>query len=210
MRLRRSIRPMMTRAAIAGSFLACACLSSAGCVREVLEGSDPEARGPKLSTDAAKNEVVVSIPWMQAPAPRLLYEGALTRAEAVYSRSPDRVLHFTLRSVAGTQAQVDVRSRRLPGDAIEFSYEIVKLPSKYGVDAVFPVSASGRRPACTLAVNGAPVALAPGTEVVAVVLSRDAATRIVVTPTVPISTPAVPDASPAAPAPVTGAAPVAK
>ena len=155
---------------------------AAGCVREVLSGTDPEARAPRVSTDTSKNEVVVTIPWMPAPQPRLLFKDKLTRAEAVFSRSPDKVTHFTVRSVAGTTALVDLRTQRLADEAIEFAYEVISLPTDYSVDVVIPIRASGPRPACDVTVNGAPVKVAPDTEVVAVILSRDAATHIVVTP----------------------------
>ncbi len=162
-----------------------------GCVREVLSGTDPEARAPRVSTDTSKNEVVVTIPWMPAPQPRLLFKDQLTRAEAVFSRSPDRVTHFTVRSVAGTTALVDLRTKATADETLEFTYEVLKLPPDYSVDVVIPIRASGPRPACDVAVNGAPVKVASDTEVVAVILSRDAPTRIVVTPR-----PAVPAAAP--------------
>ena len=146
-----------------------------GCVREVLSGTDPEARAPRVSTDTSKNEVVVTIPWMPAPQPRLLFKDQLTRAEAVFSRSPDRVTHFTVRSVAGTTALVDLRTKATADETLEFTYEVLKLPPDYSVDVVIPIRASGPRPACD----------------VAVILSRDAPTRIVVTPR-----PAVPAAAP--------------
>lgn len=177
-----------------------ASVAASGCVREVLSGTDPEARGPRVSTDAAKNEVVVSIPWMPAPQPRLLYKDQLTRAEAVFGRSPDKVTHFTVRSVAGTTAMVDLRTQYLSGESLEFAYEVIKLPADYSVDVVVPIRASGPRPACDVAVNGAPVKVAPDTEVVAVILSRDATTRIVVTPR-PAAPSAAPVASPRPPAP---------
>ncbi len=165
-----------------------------GCVREVLSGTDPEARAPRVSTDTSKNEVVVTIPWMPAPQPRLLFKDQLTRAEAVFSRSPDRVTHFTVRSVAGTTALVDLRTKASADETLEFTYEVLKLPSDYSVDVVIPIRASGPRPACDVAVNGAPVKVAPDTEVVAVILSRDAPTRIVVTPR-PVAPAAAPVAS---------------
>jgi hypothetical protein len=179
---------------------AVASVLAAGCVREVLSGTDPEARGPRISTDASKNEVVVSIPWMPAPQPRLLYKDQLTRAEAVFARSPDRVTHFTVRSVAGTTAMVDLRTQHLAGESLEFAYEVIKLPADYSVDVVVPIRAAGPRPACDVSVNGAPVKVAPDTEVVAVILARDAPTRIVVTPR-PAVQPSAPVASPASSAP---------
>lgn len=167
-----------------------------GCVREVLSGTDPEARAPRVSPDTSKNEVVVTIPWMPAPQPRLLFKDKLTRAEAVFARSPDKVTHFTVRSVAGTTALVDLRTRYLADETLEFAYEVIKLPADYSVDVVVPIRASGPRPACDVAVNGAPVKVAPDTEVVAVILSRDAVTRIVVTPK-PAAPAQAPVASPA-------------
>lgn len=172
--------------------------TASGCVREVLSGTDPEARAPRVSTDTSKNEVVVTIPWMPAPQPRLLFKDKLTRAEAVFARSPDKVTHFTVRSVAGTTALVDLRTKYIGGEALEFAYEVVKLPADYSVDVVVPIKASGPRPACDVAVNGAPVKVAPDTEVVAVILSRDAVTRIVVTPR-----PAAPPSAPVASSPPT-------
>lgn len=187
----------MHAAKLVAALTVTALAAAPGCVREVLSGTDPEARAPRVSTDTSKNEVVVTIPWMPAPQPRLLFKDKLTRAEAVFARSPDRVTHFTVRSVAGTTAMVDLRTRSLEGEALEFAYEVVKLPADYSVDVVVPVRASGPRPACDVAVNGAPVKVAPDTEVVAVILSRDAVTRIVVTPRP--SAPAVaPVASPSA------------
>ena len=65
------------------------------------------------------------------------------------------------------------------------------LPAGYSVDVVFDVRPQPVRPPIDLWTNGAPVKVAPGTEVVSVQLSRDAPTRITAR-----ARPAAPDAEP--------------
>jgi hypothetical protein len=168
--------------------------ASPGCVREVLKGDDPERPG-RLTGENDRDSLVVRIPWMALPGPRLLNANKLVRAESVFARTPEGKTRFTLRTLGGVSALVDARSKDLPDGSLEFTYEIESLPAGYQVDVVIEVKGDGLRPDVDVVVNGGPVKLEPGTEVVSVLLGRDEATRIVVTPRTP---PAPPPAAPAA------------
>lgn len=169
-----------------------------GCVREVLKGEDPQRAG-RLTGENGRDSLVVRIPWMALPGPRLLTANKLLRAESVFARTPEGETRFTLRTLGGVSALVDARSKDLPDGSLEFTYEIESLPADYQVDVVIEVKGDGLRPDVDVAVNGGPVKLEPGTEVVSVLLGRDEATRIVVTPrTPPAPTPAAPTAKPSA------------
>lgn len=169
---------------------------AAGCVREVIKGEDPEVRSGRLTGDNRRDSLVVRVPWMGMPEPRLLANGRLVRTETVYNRASKGQTRFSLRTPDGTTASVDASSKDLPDGSIEFSYEIASLPPSLGLDVAVPVKGNGLRPDVELSVNGAPVKLEPGTEVVAVQLSRDAATKIVATPRRPPETPATPARNP--------------
>ena len=166
-----------------------------GCVREVVSGYDPESKSGQLNSKIATNRLVVLVPWMQPPTPRLLLDDKLARCETVFSRNPDGVVRYVLRTVAGQTATVEVRTKRLPDDAMEFTYEIKSLPPRYSVDVPFEVTAAGSRPAIDLLMNGSPVRVVPGTEVIVLQLARDAVTKIRAIPIVPPA-----DAAGAAPA----------
>jgi len=156
-----------------------------GCVREVVSGYDPESKSGQLNSKSATNRLVVLVPWMQPPTPRLLLDDKLARCETVFSRNPDGVVRYVLRTVAGQTATVEVRTKRLPDDAMEFTYEIKSLPPKYSVDVPFEVTAAEGRPAIELLMNGTPVKVVPGTEVIVLQLARDAVTKIRATPMAP-------------------------
>lgn len=154
-------------------------------MREVVSGYDPESKSGQLNSKSATNRLVVLVPWMQPPTPRLLLDDKLARCETVFSRNPDGVLRFVLRTAAGQTATVEVRTKRLPDDAMEFTYEIKSLPPKYSVDVPFEVTAAESRPAIELLMNGTPVKVVPGTEVIVLQLARDAVTKIRAIPMAP-------------------------
>ena len=159
-----------------------ALLAAAGCVREVLKGEDPEARAGRLTGQNSKDALVVVLPWMSMPAPRLLRDGAVARAEVVYATVPGGKTRYTLREPSGISAIVDARAKQLPDAALEFEYEVVRLPPGLSVDVPIAVSGEGSRPDAVIAVNGAPARVAPDDRVVVVLLARDEPTRIVATP----------------------------
>ena len=68
---------------------------------------------------------------------------------------------------------------------MEFTYEIKSLPPKYAVDVPFEVTAADSRPAIELLMNGTPVKVVPGTEVIVLQLARDAVTKIRAIPMAP-------------------------
>lgn len=179
----RPIDRVATRAPLrALAAVALGAVALAGCVREVVSGEDPEARRPSLSGNDARDQLIIDVPWMQTPAPRLLEGDKLTRSEVVFARTPDKSLLYTLRSFDGKMADVEVFTKKLPDDGLEFTYRIKRLPAGFGLDTVVPVLPEGSRPAAEVWVNGAPVKITPGTEVVAIILARDHATKIVVRP----------------------------
>lgn len=172
---------------------ACASLVlGTGCVREVLKGEDPESRAGRLTGDNRRDSLVVRVPWMGMPQPRLLSAGKLLRTETVFARTDKGDTRFTLRTPGGTTATVDARSQELPDGSMEFTYSIGSLPQGLIVDVAVPILGNGLRPDIDLAVNGAPVKMDPGTEVAAVQLARDAATKITATARRPA--PAAPNA----------------
>lgn len=159
-----------------------ATMAGQGCVREVLSGEDPQAKPGRLTGRDSKDQLVVRIPWMETPTPRLLSQDVALPAETVFTRTPGSALRFSLRAPNGATAVVDARTKRLADDSMEFTYEIVSLPAGYSLDTGVRVLAEGIKPAIDLRVNGAPVKLAPGTEVAFVQLARDSATRITAIP----------------------------
>jgi hypothetical protein len=197
----------LPRAAILGLAMVSVVLVAAvagGCVREVVSGYDPESKSGQLNSKSATNRLVVLVPWMQPPTPRLLLDDKLARCETVFSRNPDGVVRYVLRTVTGQTATVEVRTKRLPDDAMEFTYEIKSLPPKYSVDVPFEVTAAESRPAIELLMNGTPVKVVPGTEVIVLQLARDAVTKIRAIPMAPPtdaagSSAAAPSATPDAP-----------
>ena len=163
--------------------VASAGITTSGCIREVISGEDPQAKSPALVGKSSSDTLTIRMPWMEIPAPRLLLDDKLLRAETIYARSPHGAMRFTLRTVTGATAVVDVKSKRLPDDSMEFSYEITSLPPKYVVDTLVMLAADKGRP-----------------EVVVIQLSRDAVTKILAIPVFPPEVPAnaaVPGATPA-------------
>jgi hypothetical protein len=201
----------LPRAAILGLAMVSVVIAAAvagGCVREVVSGYDPEDKSGQLNSKSATNRLVVLVPWMQPPTPRLLLDDKLARCETVFSRNPDGVVRYVLRTVVGQTSTVEVRTKRLPDDAMEFTYEIKSLPPKYSLDVPFEVTAADSRPAIDLLMNGTPVNVVPGTDVVVLQLARDAVTKIRAIPKAPppeaAGSTAVPAAS-ATPAAAAGA-----
>ncbi|MCX5641157.1 MAG: hypothetical protein NT059_10165 [Planctomycetota bacterium] len=170
--------------------VASAGITMSGCIREVISGEDPRAKAPPLTGKSSTDMLTIRIPWMEIPPPRLLLDNKLQRTEAIYARSPHGAMRFTLRTVSGVTATVDVKSKRLADDSMEFTYEITSLPPKYVVDTLVMLAADNVRPAVEVKVNGAPVKTLVGTEVVVIQLSRDAPTKILVVPVFPPEVPA--------------------
>lgn len=199
----------MTSVARLQSACACWCLVGAtfvaagpGCVREVLSGEDPQARRNRVTGKDGRDSLVVNIPWMEAPVPRLGYDGRLVVFEIVEAPVDARTQRFTLRTPDDREAVVRVRRTVQRDGSIEFAYTVDRLPSGYSLDAPFDLDPAGMKPAIDLAVNGATVAVAPGSDFVAVQLARDATTRIVARPRpAPPSEAPSPTAAPAAPTP---------
>jgi hypothetical protein len=185
--------------------VASAGITTSGCIREVISGEDPQAKTPALVGKTSSDTLTIRLPWMEIPPPRLLLDDKLLRAETIYARSPHGAMRFTLRTSTGATAVVDVKSKRLADDSMEFTYEIASLPPKYVVDTLVMIAADQARPAVEVKVNGAPVKTLVGTEVVVIQLSRDAPTKILAIPVFPPEVPAdtaAPGATPAAvPAP---------
>ncbi len=180
--------------------VASAGITTSGCIREVISGEDPQAKTPALVGKTSSDTLTIRLPWMEIPAPRLLLDDKLLRAETIYARSPHGAMRFTLRTSTGATAVVDVKSKRLIDDSMEFTYEIASLPPKYVVDTLVMLAADNGRPAVEVKVNGAPVKTLVGTEVVVIQLSRDAPTKILAIPVFPPEVPAdaaVPTATPA-------------
>jgi len=170
--------------------VASAGITMSGCIREVISGEDPRAKAPPLTGKSSTDMLTIRIPWMEIPPPRLLLDNKLQRTEAIYARSPHGAMRFTLRTVSGVTATVDVKSKRLADDSMEFTYEITSLPPRYVVDTLVMLAADNVRPAVEVKVNGAPVKTLVGTEVVVIQLSRDAPTKILVVPVFPPEVPA--------------------
>jgi hypothetical protein len=180
--------------------VASAGITMSGCIREVISGEDPQAKAPALVGKSSSDTLTIRIPWMEIPPPRLLLDDKLLRAETIFARSPHGAMRFTLRTSTGATAIVDVKSKRLLDDSMEFTYEIAFLPPKYVVDTLVMLAADNGRPAVEVKVNGAPVKTLVGTEVVVIQLSRDAPTKILAIPVFPPEVPAdaaVPGATPA-------------
>jgi hypothetical protein len=180
--------------------VASAGITMSGCIREVISGEDPQSKAPALVGKSSSDTLTIRLPWMEIPPPRLLLDDKLLRAETIYARSPHGAMRFTLRTSTGATAVVDVKSKRLADDSMEFTYEIASLPPKYVVDTLVMIAADQVRPAVEVKVNGAPVKTLVGTEVVVIQLSRDAPTKILAIPVFPPEVPAnaaVPGATPA-------------
>jgi hypothetical protein len=109
----------------------------------------------------------------------------------VQARLTDGTERFVLRSLNSVETTVTVRAKLQEDGAMEFAYRVDALPAGYSVDVVFDLRPQSVRPSIELWTNGAPVKVAPGTEVVSVQLSRDAPTRITARPA-PTGAPAKP------------------
>lgn len=179
-------------------------LAAPGCVREVLKGEDPQSQPGRLTGENRRDALVVRLPWMQAPPPRLLRDGQPARSETVYGSATDGVTRYTLREPSGTSAMVDVRSRMLPEGALEFAYQVVRLPPGLSLEVAVPTAAEGARPAATVTVNGAPATPVAGDRGVLVPLGRDGTTRIIATPRAAEKSPDAVTAPAAAPSPAAG------
>ncbi len=155
-----------------------ACTWWAGCVREVISGEDPQARTGRVTGNTSRDTLVIRLPWMEAPAPRMLFGDRLLAYETVQARLADGSDRFVLRALNAVETTVTVRAKLQDDGAMEFSYRVDALPPGYSVDVVFDVRPQAVRPPIDLWTNGAPVKMAPGTEVVSVQLSRDAPTLI--------------------------------
>ena len=169
--------------------------ASPGCVREVISGEDPQARRNRITGKADRDSLVVNIPWMEAPVPRLGFDGRLVVFEIVDAPVDQRTQRFTLRTPDDKVATVRAKRVVQRDGSIEFAYTVDRLPSGYSLDVPFDLDPEGLKPAIDLAVNGAPVQVAPGNDFVAVQLSRDATTRIVARPRPAPSAPSVPPPS---------------
>jgi hypothetical protein len=180
--------PFRTLSTMAGL---AACMWSVGCVREVISGEDPQARTGRITGSNARDSLVIRLPWMEAPAPRMLFGDRLLAYETVQARLTDGTERFVLRSLNSVETTVTVRAKLQEDGAMEFAYRVDALPAGYSVDVVFDLRPQPVRPSIELWTNGAPVKVAPGTEVVSVQLSRDAPTRITARPA-PTGAPAKP------------------
>ncbi len=179
--------------------LAAALSASAGpgCVREVISGEDPQARRNRITGKADRDSLVVNIPWMEAPIPRLGFDGRMVVFEIVDAPVDQRTQRFTLRTPDDKVATVRARRVVQRDGSIEFAYTVDRLPSGYSLDVPFDLDPEGLKPAIDLAVNGAPVQVPPANNLVAVQLARDATTRIVARPRpVPSAPAASPPSSP--------------
>jgi hypothetical protein len=179
--------------------LAAALSASAGpgCVREVISGEDPQARRNRITGKADRDSLVVNIPWMEAPIPRLGFDGRMVVFEIVDAPVDQRTQRFTLRTPDDKVATVRARRVVQRDGSIEFAYTVDRLPSGYSLDVPFDLDPEGLKPAIDLAVNGAPVQVPPANDFVAVQLARDATTRIVARPRpVPSAPAASPPSSP--------------
>lgn len=149
-----------------------------GCKRTVLSGDDPDTLRPTATGDAKRDVLVIDIPWMQAPIPRLLIDGQPIVAERVSSTSPDQRTTYMLRTRTGAAAELDIQAK-YPSDTVaEFVYSIKKLPPGYALDLPVALGRVGRRGPISIAVNGVPFTAPPTADVGIVNLARDDKTRI--------------------------------
>lgn len=166
---------------VAATLAMLAAVTAAGCVREVVSGEDPQARRGRLTGKSGRDSLVVNIPWMEIPAPRLLFDGKLVVHETVAAPLDLNATRFTLRATNDATATVRA-TRRAEGRAIEFTYTVEDLPPRYALDTIFDLDPDGIKPAIDVAVNGAAVKVNPGTDLIFVQLARDSATRVLATP----------------------------
>lgn len=175
--------PLLRNAAVLGLCAGCMALALAqGCVREVLSGSDPEARPGRLTGNNRRDSLVVLVPWMGIPTPVMLRDGAPVAAETVLTGVPPASSRYTMRERSGASAVVDARSRAFEDGSIEFAFEVVSLPPGLSIEVPVQLAATGDRPAVDVKVNGAPMKAATDDRSATVLLARDGATRITVIP----------------------------
>ena len=129
-----------------------------------------------------------------------IFDIAIVVFEIVDAPVDARTQRFTLRTPDDRVATVRARRTVQRDGSIEFAYTVDRLPSGYSLDVPFDLDPAGLKTAIDLAVNGASVALAPGSDFVAVQLARDATTRIVARPR-PAPPSAAPSTTPASPTP---------
>jgi hypothetical protein len=155
-----------------------AALACAGCVKTVLSGEDPDTLRPTATGDSKRDVLVVDIPWMQAPIPRLLIDGQPIVAERVSTTNPDQRTIYMLRTRTGATAELEIQAS-YPSDSVaEFVYRIRRLPSGYELDLPVALGRVGRRGPIALAVNGVPFQAPPTADAAIVNLARDERTRI--------------------------------
>lgn len=160
-----------------------------GCVRTVLEGEDPDVARPVATGDPKRDVLVVDLPWMQAPMPRLLYQDKPVVCEQVRAYTPDRQTSLMLRTRAGVNVTVLIAATSPSPDQAEFVYEVQKLPSGYTLDLPIALGNVGRRGPIKISVNGAPFNAPPSTDAAIVPLARDSKTRILATRVPPAGQP---------------------
>lgn len=172
---------------------ACLALAAPGCVREVLQGDDPDSHAGRLTGQNNRDTLTIRIPWMALPVPQLVRDGTTTQAETVFGRVPGGKTRYTLREPSGTSAQVDARSKAREDGSIEFTYEVVSLPPGLSLQVPFQLAGLDGRPDITVTVNGAPMNAAPDDRSALILLARDGATRVVAIPKpAPASAPTTP------------------
>ncbi len=163
---------------IKAAVLACACCAASGCVREVLSGEDPDVKRPTATGDSKRDQLVFNIPWMEAPIPRILWEGQPVVAERVSALTPDNQTSYMLRTRTGASATILITTKYPAQDVVEFTYDVQKLAQGYTLDLPVGLGRIGRRGAIKIDVNGAPFNAPPTADIAIVSLARDEKTRI--------------------------------
>ncbi|MBL9141937.1 MAG: hypothetical protein JNK53_08735, partial [Phycisphaerae bacterium] len=102
--------PLRRTAWTAAVMLASASLA-VGCVRTVLQGEDPAVRRPTATGDASRDVLVINIPWMEAPIPRLLLGDRPVVAERVSARTSEAKTSYFLRTTIGTEAELEITTQ---------------------------------------------------------------------------------------------------
>ncbi len=158
--------------------VALALLCATGCVRTVLEGEDPDVARPVATGDIDRDVLLINVPWMQAPVPRLLLDGNAVQVEQVSARTPELKTSYLLRSRGGITAEIEISTDYPSNDVVDFTYRIKRLPRGYTLDLPIGLGQVGRRGPIAIAVNGAPFDVPPSANVALIDLARDERTRI--------------------------------
>lgn len=199
------------RSALVAALVAAAGVSLAGCKRTVLSGDDPDVLRPTATGDSKRDLMVINIPWMEAPIPRLLLDGKPVVAERVSVGLSETETSYVLRTRTGTTAELLITTTYPAANVMEFTYQIKKMPSGFTLDLPIGLGQVGRRDPIDLVINGAPFKAPPSANVAIVPLARDEKTRIRCTrlpkPSPPPATD--PAAEPAGAASPSGSAPAA-